>query len=696
MKQSTALDILKSGKNVFLTGSAGAGKTYTLNQYLHYLRARDIHVAVTASTGIASTHMNGMTIHSWSGIGILDELTPKDIARIKKRPTITERMQKTHVLIIDEISMLHKKQFDLINQILQEVRDNLLPFGGVQVIVAGDFFQLPPVGERGETNKEKFAFMSQAWLDADFQICYLTEQYRQTVKADETYFEPTKTDEPLDQYHGLDLNAILNQIRSQNFTADIVPALEATTRHILDGNCTRLYTHNFNVQTINDEELDKLNTPAMTYTALALGDEKIIENLKKGVRNSPELTLKIGAKVMFIKNNSDLNVSNGTMGEIVDFVRVIEDKDKLEAKNNLEKRTKLALELAEKEQANGMGDLFAENHSEETVEETTLSTSENLDPESDQKSDQAKDKQSDPSDQNDEDEIKLSAEKYPVVLLNDGRKVIAEQDVWQVEDEEGEIIAAYYHIPLTLAWAITIHKSQGMTLDSAEIDLSKTFEKGQGYVALSRLKRLSGLRLLGMNDMTFQLDSLALGADKRFIALSEAQAEQFLTQSPQAIEALHKAFIMGHGGTLDPQKIALYEKRLEQRQKALQLKANIQKNTDIKATDKIKASTIFETKNLLNESLTIAEVADVRKLAQSTIMNHIEQLLELGEAVNIEHIKPDDEMIKPIKTAYEQLIKLDRAEDKSEDGKLKIKPIFEKLNQKYTYNEIRLALLFIR
>lgn len=688
MKQSTALDILKSGKNVFLTGSAGAGKTYTLNQYLHYLRARDIHVAVTASTGIASTHMNGMTIHSWSGIGILDELTPKDIARIKKRATVTERMQKTHVLIIDEISMLHKKQFDLINQILQEVRNNLLPFGGVQVIVAGDFFQLPPVGERGETNKEKFAFMSQAWLDADFQICYLTEQYRQTVKADETYFEPTKTDEPLDQYHGLDLNAILNQIRSQNFTADIVPALEATTRHTLDGNCTRLYTHNFNVQSINDEELEKLTTPAMTYTGFGLGEEKLVETLKKSVRNSPDLTLKLGAKVMFIKNNSDLNVSNGTMGEIVDFVRVIEDKDKLEAKNNLEKRTKLALELAEK-QANAIGDLFAENslsqEQTEKVEEKTVAKSENLEKENDQTDNKS-----------DEQEIKLSAEKYPVVLLNDGRKVIAEQDVWQVEDEEGEIIAAYYHIPLTLAWAITIHKSQGMTLDSAEIDLSKTFEKGQGYVALSRLKRLSGLRLLGMNDMTFQLDSLALGADKRFIALSEQQAEQFLTQSPQEIETLHKAFIMGHGGTLDPQKIALYEKRLEQRQKALQLKANIQKNTDIKATDKIKASTIFETKNLLNESLTIAEVADVRKLAQSTIMNHIEQLLELGEAVNIEHIKPDDEMIKPIKTAYEQLIKLDRAEDKSEDGKLKIKPIFEKLNQKYTYNEIRLALLFIR
>lgn len=707
MKQSTALDILKSGKNVFLTGSAGAGKTYTLNHYLHYLRARDIHVAVTASTGIAATHMNGMTIHSWAGIGILDELTPKDIARIKKRATITERMQKTHVLIIDEISMLHKKQFDLINHIMQEVRDNLLPFGGVQVIVAGDFFQLPPVGERGETTKEKFAFMSQAWLDADFQICYLSEQYRQTVNSDETVFEPNSDSlAPKDRYFGLDLNAILNQIRRQDFTPEIVPALEATTHHVLDGNCTRLYTHNFNVQTINNAELEKLNTPTMTYTGFGLGEEKLVETLKKSVRNSPDLILKLGAKVMFLKNNSDQNVSNGTMGEIVDFVRVIEDKDKLEAKTSLEKRTKLALEVAEKQVL--MGDLFLDNgFSEHSLLDNNIAKNNPLEnrlvDDKNGKTTQAGESQSEDNetDNLDATNIKFSTEKYPVVLLNDGRKVIAEQEVWQVEDEEGEIIAAYYHIPLTLAWAITIHKSQGMTLEVAEIDLSKTFEKGQGYVALSRLKSLSGLRLLGMNHMVFQLDSLALGADKRFMALSQQQAEQFLNQPSDEIAEAHKAFIIRHGGTLDKQKIALYEKRLEQRQKALQIKVNVLKNSDAKADDgkggdKAQTATIFETKNLLNESLTIAEVADVRKLAQSTIMNHIEQLLTLGETLSLDHIRPDDSQIKPIKKAYEQIKKLDRSEDKDEQGKIKIKPIFEKLSQKYTYNEIRLALLFIR
>ena len=206
MKQATALDILKTGKNVFLTGSAGAGKTYTINQYLHYLRARDVAVAVTASTGIAATHMNGMTIHSWAGIGISNELTAKDIARIKKRTVVVERIERTKVLVIDEISMLHRQQFELINQVLQAIKENTLPFGGIQLLVAGDFFQLPPIGEPHESNRDKFAFMAQAWLDADFQICYLSEQHRQ--KTDKTAVAGNT-------YYGLDLTAILNQIRSQ-------------------------------------------------------------------------------------------------------------------------------------------------------------------------------------------------------------------------------------------------------------------------------------------------------------------------------------------------------------------------------------------------------------------------------------------------------------------------------------------------
>ncbi len=639
MKQSTALDILKTGKNVFLTGSAGAGKTYTINQYLHYLRVRNIDVAVTASTGIAATHMNGMTIHSWSGIGILDELTTSDINRVKRRTQLVERIQRTKVLVIDEISMLHLKQFDMINQMLQAVKDNDLPFGGVQLLVAGDFFQLPPVGKNEETNREKFAFMAKSWLDADFAVCYLTEQHRQK-SDDET---------PNNTYFGLDLIAILNQIRTQQFTQDIIPALLATKNHELNQSRTRLYTHNINVQNINDKELANLTTEAKLFTAWGEGDEKLLENLKKSVRTTPELTLKIGAKVMFIKNNNDLNVSNGTMGTIVDFQPTFIEKDDDKSK--------------------------------------------------DKKSEKNKNADSDTETQDDENihhESKMSETLFPVVLLNDGRKVIAEYDTWKVEDEEGEILAAYYHIPLTLAWAITIHKSQGMTLDSAEIDLSKTFEKGQGYVALSRLKQLSGLRLLGLNDKSLQLDPTARGADNRFMALSEEFADIFLRQNPEKIADEQKDFIIKNFGTNDPIRIQANEKIIEQKNLALKRKAKLlaEKHAD---DDGKLSDTYLETKKLLEENLSIAEIADIRNLAQSTIMNHISRLQTQFSDLPIEHIRSDtdEQMIDNVQQAYDRIKQRDKADDKDENGAIKIKPIYDFLSAKYGYNEIRLALLFI-
>lgn len=557
MKQATALDILKTGKNVFLTGSAGAGKTYTINQYLHYLRARDVAVAVTASTGIAATHMNGMTIHSWAGIGISNELTAKDIARIKKRTVVVERIERTKVLVIDEISMLHRQQFELINQVLQAIKENTLPFGGIQLLVAGDFFQLPPIGEPHESNRDKFAFMAQAWLDADFQICYLSEQHRQTTD---------KTAVLGNTYYGLDLNAILNQIRSQQFTPHIMPALTATAEHVLADNRTRLFTHNVNVQAINEQELGKLTTAAHTFRAWGEGDEKLVETLKKSVRNTPELVLKLGAKVMFIKNNTELNVSNGTMGKIVDFVATTlkqPNKQTNSPSNNspsknlsepLDEQALAAdatalLDAIEQEQQADMADLLDEvngGQSQQThpTDDDTAAT--------------------------DTADDKLSELLYPLVELNDGRKVIAEYDSWRIDDEEGEILAAYYHIPLTLAWAITIHKSQGMTLDAAEVDLSKTFEKGQGYVALSRLKQLSGLQLLGVNELSLQLDPLARGADQRFQVISAEQEGEFLTRSKKQLNDLHREFIIQCRGTLDKEKIAAYENRAKQQQKLIE------------------------------------------------------------------------------------------------------------------------------
>lgn len=674
MKQSTALDILKTGKNVFLTGSAGAGKTYTINQYLHYLRARGVNVAVTASTGIAATHMNGMTIHSWAGIGILDSLTPIDLKRIQRRPLVVERVQRAQVLVIDEISMLHKKQFEVLNQVLQAVRENDAPFGGIQLLLAGDFFQLPPVGERHETPRDKFAFMAQAWIEADLQVCYLTEQHRQRQTAPEDAITG-------DSYHGLDLLAILQQIRTQQFTPDILPALRATANHALSDTRTRLFTHNFNVNQINEQELTNLTTPSQTYESWGEGDAALVETLQKGVRNAPILTLKVGAKVMFIKNNADLNVSNGTLGEVVDFV-ALKPTDQDDKEN-------------EKKPTNESPDFEDTDIKDTDVKDTDVK-------DTDIKKADTKHANADTTDQTDNDTDnrlnQIANGLYPLVRLNDGRQVIVEYDTWRIDDDDGEIVAAYYHIPLTLAWAITIHKSQGMTLDAAEIDLSKTFENGQGYVALSRLRRLSGLRLLGINELSLQLDPTARGADMRFLALSKALEDKFLRQDPEIIKQAQDAFILKSHGTLDKRKIKSYEKRHAEQQKLLARKrAIVQQIQTSGDTDDGTTSpspkltpTLLQTKALLDESLTLAEIAEQRGLAQSTIIGHIEKLQQQFTDLPLGHLRPNDTLIDAVAHAYQTVMA-----DKDEGEEVLVHELRDVIGDKYGYNAIRLALLFV-
>lgn len=173
MQQSEALNILKLGKNVFLTGAAGTGKTYVLNQYIDYLKNNHVNVAVTASTGIAATHLQGCTVHSWSGIGIKESLREVDLDKLIKTPRIKRNYKLTKVLVIDEVSMLHKYQLDMIDAIARFILKNDHPFGGIQVVLCGDFFQLPPVSNRGLKSTVQFAFESESWSIADFQVCYL-------------------------------------------------------------------------------------------------------------------------------------------------------------------------------------------------------------------------------------------------------------------------------------------------------------------------------------------------------------------------------------------------------------------------------------------------------------------------------------------------------------------------------------------
>lgn len=638
MRQSSALDILKTGQNVFLTGSAGSGKTYTLNQYINYLRARRVPVAVTASTGIAATHMNGTTIHSWSGIGIKDELSDRDLTNLSRKQFLADRLKDTAVLIIDEISMLHAKQLNLVNQVLKHVRKNDAAFGGIQVVVAGDFFQLPPIGSKGESNREKFAFMSEAWLDAKFHICYLSEQHRQVSEA---------------ANGGLDLDDILNQIRRQEVTFEAIAALEATFDQNVDINRTRLYTHNLNVNKINDKELAALEGETMRFEATSTGDSKLVETLKKTVRTQDDLVLKVGAKVMFIKNNSELGVSNGTMGELIGFAAVKIDDSK-----------------------DTSDDLI-----EDTAQDAIAKNTKNKAKKDKESKEKPKDK-------------KPTTQKMPVVRLNSGREVIAEPEEWIIEDETGDVLASYLQVPLCLAWAITIHKSQGMTLEAAEIDLSRTFELGQGYVALSRLKSLAGLQLLGMNDMSLQLDPLARGADKRFLALSEEADANYAMLDEESMRQAHEKFILKSGGTLSKSVIKAYanlqKKRREQQQAQIDKKQKLGNQVSDKSD-----STLLATRILLEESLSIAEISQARQLSQSTIMRHIAELKSQDPSLACDHLRPDDEVMTAVGNAYVAIKVANNPNDFNDDGSVKLRPIFEHLKQAVDYNTIRLALIFI-
>src|SRR3989344_1426327 len=238
MTQEESFQILKLGHNVFLTGSAGSGKTYLLNRYIDFLRSHGVPIAVTASTGIAATHIGGITIHSWSGLGIKDHLSEWDIEDLQERKYLYDRFQKTKVLIIDEVSMLHHFRLDLVDMIIRSVKRNDSPMGGMQVIFCGDFFQLPPVRRAGEP-EARFVYESRVWQTLGPKICYLTEQHRQVDQK---------------------AVKVLNDIRQNCVTEETLKLLRTRLlkKPEFKVEPTKLYTHNIDVDTINERELSKI------------------------------------------------------------------------------------------------------------------------------------------------------------------------------------------------------------------------------------------------------------------------------------------------------------------------------------------------------------------------------------------------------------------------------------------------------
>lgn len=451
MTQSQALSILKTGTNVFLTGAPGSGKTHTVNEYVAYLRERGVEPAITASTGIAATHIGGMTIHSYSGIGIRTKMSKQDLQNIATSDHIAKRILRTSVLVIDEVSMLAPGVLSMIDAVCREIKKNAEPFGGIQVVLVGDFFQLPPIvkAEEKESGQSaliekpsaRFAYDSPVWEWARPVVCYLTEQHRQ----DDSIFL-----------------SLLSAIRRNAFDGTHLVHLETrkVQSHQAPQDVPKLFSHNAAVDRVNSETLAKLKGEVHTFIMFSQGSSALATTLQKGCLSPEMLNLKIGAAVMFTKNNPKEGFVNGTLGTVEGF-------DELSG--------------------------------------------------------------------------------YPVVRTRKGRSITVEPMDWTVE-ENGKVRARIAQVPLRLAWAITVHKSQGMSLDEAVMDLSAVFEFGQGYVALSRVRRLSGLHLLGWNERAFLVHPEVFAKDASFRAESEQAESTYAEIPPTELEKKQNYFIVACGG----------------------------------------------------------------------------------------------------------------------------------------------------
>jgi ATP-dependent exoDNAse (exonuclease V) alpha subunit len=439
MTQDEALEILKTGVNVFLTGEPGSGKTHTINAYVRWLHERGVNVAVTASTGIAATHVGGYTIHSWSGIGIKNNVSEWDIDHILTKEKTVRRILDARVLVIDEISMLDATTLDSIDRILREVRRGVLEetrsFGGLQVVFVGDFFQLPPVSKGSDIS---FAFESQSWKAANPVACYLSEQHRQD---DGEYLDLLSA-----MRHGTLREGHREMLRARKTTA---PA------HTV---ATRLYTHNADVDRINTQALETIKSPTHVYQMISRGAQQLVESLKRNCLSPETLILKEGAVVMCTRNNPDAGYWNGTLADVVGF----------------------------------------------------------------------------------------SSLGNPIIKTRGGDTITIEQIEWAIQDGN-KILAKISQMPLRLAWAITVHKSQGMSLDAAVIDLGSAFEYGQGYVALSRVRTLDGLYLEAFNEMALAMHPAVVSRDAYFRNYSEAARKKFASLPQSQKSDMQKNFLRAIG-----------------------------------------------------------------------------------------------------------------------------------------------------
>lgn len=387
---------------VFLTGPGGTGKTYNINEYCKDHRG----VARTATTGVSATHISGETIHRFSGIGpYKDEDSFYRITNSDFFHEISARINQSNLIIIDEVSMLHRKQFDLISRVFAYACYNRKPFGGKKILFSGDFLQLPPVNKEGDP--KPWVFESEFWQNT--KIIELTKIMRQS---------------------DVDFTKTLMNIRRGLCTDsdnEMISSREGFSQIHKDVKPVKFVATNKEADQINNYELNKIKgnlyesiASLEIFNAKSEKHKSMLESQIISDMIAPlELQLKIGAQVMILANGG--NYCNGTMGEVVKIKDGIVEVNKFE-----------------------------------------------------------------------------------------GGKAFIEKYTWKKLDQKDNEVAIFRQYPLKLAYAITVHKSQGMTLDFADIDFKNFFAPGQAYVALSRVKSLDGLTVRNWNKDCVKADKNAL------------------------------------------------------------------------------------------------------------------------------------------------------------------------------------------
>lgn len=426
--QTEAILRMLAGDNIYLAGPAGSGKTLVVRTFLNVMKAlygKNVRIAVSATTGIAATLLNGRTLHSTLGMGITHELfVPSDMSFFKGAKKVKE-ISKIDVLIIDEVSMLSADVLENVDARLKYCKKNKLPFGGVQVIFSGDFLQLPPVVKGKQFSGKIFAFESKVWEELDLKYCFLDKIHRS---------KDTR------------LSYVLERIVDGTYTNDAKFRELITPRFSKypNPNASILFTKNNDVKSFNQQSQDKNpNELKMFELKKLFGSQEDLHQLKTQNEIPEAIGLKVNDIVM-VTDNIDANTPNGLIGRIT-YIGKFEEYDELD-----------------------------EDHEKKDLYGVEIETS--------------------------------KGRKVQIVPMVYELKTREWVDVGGEMDLQEELLASVSQIPLKLAYALTVHKSQGQTFDGVSCDLSQIFTEGLGYVALSRAQNLDSITITGLVGNAFKLN----------------------------------------------------------------------------------------------------------------------------------------------------------------------------------------------